>query len=120
MPSLLPSQHIENYLPHRTGYPSLAAWIARDPDNETYVFRKFDRMSARNLLNLQNEMLDLESNIYLKDKDMIAERKSNMDALRSMRRWESYKDENAQPTVSEVEKIKLENDLRCKIKEYRT
>lgn len=32
---------------HRDGYPALAAWISHDPDNETFIFRKFDRLAAK-------------------------------------------------------------------------
>jgi hypothetical protein len=55
----------------RSGYLSLAAWIAHDPDNETYVFRKFDRLSARNLLNLQNELIALEAELAAIDNQML-------------------------------------------------
>ncbi|RYP21279.1 hypothetical protein DL765_002328 [Monosporascus sp. GIB2] len=47
----------------RDGYPALAAWIGKDPDNETFVFRKFDRLSARNLLHLQCQLIQLEDEI---------------------------------------------------------
>lgn len=37
---------------NRNGFPAVAAWIARDLDNETFIFRKFDELTARNLLHL--------------------------------------------------------------------
>jgi hypothetical protein len=42
------------------GYATAASSIAQDPDKETYVFRRFDRLTARNLLNLQGELLALQ------------------------------------------------------------
>jgi hypothetical protein len=46
-----------NYL---KGYPSLAAFIASDKDKSTVIYRRFDRLSARNLLYLQSELAELE------------------------------------------------------------
>jgi hypothetical protein len=47
----------------RDGYPALADFIAQDPDHETFVFRRFKGLSARNILNLQGELIALEDNI---------------------------------------------------------
>ncbi|KAJ5965584.1 hypothetical protein N7481_012298 [Penicillium waksmanii] len=47
----------------RDGYPTLASWIGRDPDGETLVFRRFRRLSARNLLHLQSGLIQLEQEI---------------------------------------------------------
>lgn len=41
-------------------YPSLAFIIASDPDHSTVIYRRFDRLSARNLLYLQAELVILE------------------------------------------------------------
>ncbi|KAF1956893.1 hypothetical protein CC80DRAFT_444140 [Byssothecium circinans] len=102
----------------RSGYPSLAAWIARDPDNETYVFRKFDRLSARNLLNLQNELMDLESKIDSMDQEMLSVGGSNPVLRRTMLSWEVFERHAQTLTPLEKHKKALENDLKCKIKEY--
>jgi hypothetical protein len=72
------------------GFPALAAWIGRDPDNETFVFRKFDRLSARNLLQLQCQLIQLEDEI---DKLDDAARKSpDLDARQASRRREKLKE----------------------------
>jgi hypothetical protein len=42
------------------GYPSLAAFIASDRDKSTAIYRRFDRLSARNLLYLESELQELE------------------------------------------------------------
>lgn len=34
-----------------TGFPALAKKIAINPDYEAFIFRKFDRLNARNLHN---------------------------------------------------------------------
>lgn len=43
------------------GYPSLAAFIASDKNKSTVIFRRFDRLGARNLLYLQSELAELEA-----------------------------------------------------------
>jgi len=103
----------------RSGYPSLAAWIARDPDNETYVFRKFDRLSARNLLNLQNEMIDLESKIDAMDKEMLSVGENDPILKRTMLSWETFEKHAHRLTDLEKHKKALEDDLKHKIKEFR-
>lgn len=47
----------------RAGYTAAAEWLARDADNEMFVFRKFDSLAAVNLLFLQSEMLEIEEKI---------------------------------------------------------
>lgn len=47
----------------------MARWIAQDQDNEPYIFRKFDELSARNLLHLQSEVLELERNLKELDEE---------------------------------------------------
>src|SRR4051794_37411366 len=67
------------------GYPSLAAFIASDP--ELAIYRRFDRITARNLLYLQSELLYLESKLDEIDE---GDRKRDIgDNLRaSAREWE--------------------------------
>ncbi|KAF2242886.1 hypothetical protein BU26DRAFT_534434 [Trematosphaeria pertusa] len=114
------SSTVEKGPPFRDGYPSLAAWIARDPDSESYVFRKFDRLSARNLLNLQSHLIELERRI--EDWDDDARRSQNFDVRQSLRRWETFEElaKDAQrPEHARIqEKMKLEAELREKIREY--
>jgi hypothetical protein len=37
-----------------TGYPSLVAFLSNDQDKTTTVYKRFDRLAARNLLCLQS------------------------------------------------------------------
>ncbi|CAK1356504.1 hypothetical protein CB0940_10959 [Cercospora beticola] len=53
--------------PH--GLPGLASFTARDPDHETYIFRRFNDLTARNLLHLQSELLDLRQQLCELDSD---------------------------------------------------
>ena len=99
------------------GYPSLAAFIARDPDHSTAIYRRFDRLSARNLLHLQAELATLEKRQDELDKqDLMSD---ELDAKEKARNWdtllaraESGRDDEAE------ERVKTAKAIREKIKEY--
>jgi hypothetical protein len=102
----------------RDGYPSLACWIARDPDNETFIFRKFDRLAARNILSLQAQLITLEHQIDQLDEK--ARRSDDFEARQSLRRWETLTElsEDAhRPEKKQVEKL---NELKTLLREYCT
>lgn len=42
------------------GYPRFAAFISSDEDRSTTIYRRFERLSARNLLYLETELQELE------------------------------------------------------------
>lgn len=54
-----------------TGYASLAEFISKDADHSAVLFRRFDRVGARNLLYLQSEIADLEERQEEFDKEDI-------------------------------------------------
>ena len=43
------------------GYPRFAAFISSDEDRSTTIYRRFERLSARNLLYLETELQELEA-----------------------------------------------------------
>lgn len=45
------------------GYPAIAECFARDSDRETFIFRRFDELTASNLLNMQSELIHLEARL---------------------------------------------------------
>ena len=51
----------EKYKSLAPGFPALSYFVASDPDGGTFVFRRFDRLTARNLLFLQSELAELEA-----------------------------------------------------------
>lgn len=57
--------------PQSAGYAQWASLLASDPDSETFVFRKFNELSALNLLSLQSEMLEIESQLKQMDQEAI-------------------------------------------------
>ena len=101
----------------RDGYPALAAWIARDPDSETYVFRKFNQLSARNLLHLQSQIITLESELLQLDDE--ARRSDDYEARQSSRRWETLIKHAEDETRPERKRLALAKEIQIKLKEYR-
>lgn len=53
----------------RIGYAEAANWMARDVDNETLIYRRFDELGTRNLLYLQSELLSLEHRLNELDRE---------------------------------------------------
>lgn len=100
-----------------SGYPSLAAFIASDPDHSTAIYRRFDRLSARNLLYLQTELAVLEKkqdeldkqDFHSDDLD-VKEKASDWELL--IERAESGSDDEAQ------KRFAVARAIREKIKEY--
>ena len=102
---------------YRNGYSAVAAWIARDCDDEAFVFRKFNVLAARNLLYLQCELFELEAKLQEYDLQTLVG--SDMTLKRSAREWESFT-RNHKDGPEGYERMKLILDIRAKIKEYRT
>lgn len=97
------------------GYPSFAEFIASDRDKSTVVFRRFDRLSARNLLHLQSELCELETRQdALDEKD----RKASTEEKRFARNWEEAR-ENAKQGRSQRERVELAMEIRAKLREYK-
>lgn len=68
MDSHLPTHHDRraSYGPQRaSGYPELAFLISTDMDFS--VFRKFDELSARNLLRMQGELMSIDEELRSMD-----------------------------------------------------
>ncbi|KAL8299377.1 hypothetical protein RB597_009489 [Gaeumannomyces tritici] len=106
------------------GFPEVSRWIADDGDGEAFVFRKFDRLAARNLLYLQARMLALEEKIDRADGATSAGG-GQVAMLRIMRNWETVVDKSQDPNVSQdlrekcLEQIRLHEELSRLMKEYR-
>ncbi|KAL2288823.1 hypothetical protein FJTKL_03477 [Diaporthe vaccinii] len=105
----------------RGGYTAAAEWLALDVDNETLVFRKFDKLAALNLLYLQSQILDLENRVERMHRDAVANG-SDLDLQETARRWETFVKQATEgdPRFRQHAKAKMQLvwDLRAKIKEY--
>jgi hypothetical protein len=104
----------DNYVP---GYPSLAAFIASDPDHSTSIYRRFDRLSARNILYLQAELSILEKKQDELDKEDL--NSDEIDSKDKARNWEALlaRAEAGSDDAAE-ERVKVVKAIRDKIKEY--
>lgn len=102
----------------RDGYPALASWIGRDPDGETLVFRRFRRLSARNILHLQSQLIQLEQEID--DLDEKARKSVDLDSRQALRRWETFTQLAGNPTSPEKRHLDKIAEFSVKITEYGT
>ena len=98
------------------GFAAVADFVASDPDNELFVFRKFNHLAARNLLNMQNELKYLERLQEELDREVA----SNDDVLCSaMRNYEELK-ENLKSHRGIQKRKKLQEQIERKLDKYRT
>jgi hypothetical protein len=100
----------------RRGFPALAYRIAVNPDYEVFIFRKFDRLSARNLLHLESRLAYLERKLDQADEQ--AERGDN-ETLRSIRAWEAFEENAKDMARPEHARMAIVNEVRETLKEYR-
>jgi hypothetical protein len=49
------------WMKYPSGYARFAAFIATDKDKSTTIYRRFERLAARNLLDLESELTELEA-----------------------------------------------------------
>ena len=77
----------DKHIRKELGYSKAATWLAQDADNETLLFRKFDRLSIVNLLYLQSEILEIEKR--LGDIDFRTAHGYDMDVKDAARTWET-------------------------------
>lgn len=100
----------------RDGYPNLAIWTARDPDNETFVFRRFDRLSARNILHQQARLVALEHEIDAQDEE--TRYGDDEDAKESSSRWETLMQHSKDAQRPEKQRVEKLDELKDGIREY--
>ncbi|KAL3475864.1 hypothetical protein BJX99DRAFT_228755 [Aspergillus californicus] len=103
-----------------TGFPSLADFIASDHDHSTFIYKRFDRLSARNLLYMQSELAELEA---LQDQyDQCDFRARSGDANAGRRDWRTFNERanDADGRFPDDERqMKLTLEIRQKLKEYK-
>jgi hypothetical protein len=100
----------------REGFAAVAEWIALDPDNETFVFRKFDTLAARNLLYMQARILSLEQQFDALDTGVTESNDMSLkDAARS---WEELVKQDSEDEVRARRQMELIAETREALKEY--
>ncbi|KAH0425847.1 hypothetical protein CcaCcLH18_10716 [Colletotrichum camelliae] len=102
------------------GYLAAASWLARDIDNETLIFRKFDTLSAANLLYMQSEILELEKR--LEQMHLLALQSDDMDLKDAASTWATLVEQSQAGAASfrqdAKERMDLIKELRKKLREY--
>jgi hypothetical protein len=102
------------------GYPSLAKYIASDPDQTNLIFKKFSELSARNLLYFQSELLELQAQQAIFDQDDAAIGAS-MSTKDCARNWERFKEKafNEPKDQDQVARFELAMKIRHTLHRYR-
>lgn len=94
-------------------HSTFAEFIATD--DELPIFRRFDRLNARNLLYLQSELIALEAQLRALDYDDAKD--GSMDVMQSAKCWETLL-LRAGEQPRETEKMELIKKIRVVIREY--
>jgi len=100
-----------------TGFPLLASRMAMSPDYETFIFRRYDRLSARNLLHLESRLAYLDWKLSQADQE--AALSQDNETLRSVRVWEAFEDHARDPSRPEFARMKIAEQVREALQEYR-
>ena len=98
------------------GYPSLAAFIASDSHHSTAIFRRFHRLSARNLLQLQSDLMKLEAQQDALDGEDLQASTHDKDGARD---WQILKNRaGGTNNPREKERLRVALEIRSKLREY--
>ena len=109
-PPLTPRKEYPN------GFASVAAFIAKDHDNTSTIYRRFDRLTARNLLYLQSKLQKLE--VIQDELDQEDLETSDPDSKKAATSWEEF--EYFAKTQDRAKKrMKIAEEIEKAIKSYR-
>lgn len=98
------------------GFASVANFIAQDKDKTSTIFRRFDRLAARNLLYLQSRLQSLEAiQDELDNQDL---QSSDFCAKRAATSWEDF-ESLAKTRERERKRMELAQELERVMKKYR-
>ena len=99
------------------GFPSLSAFIASDQDHGTVLYKRFDRLAARNILYLQSELAELQRRQDEFDREDLLD--DDLGTKKNARDWRAFKDAATGGGSKAEERMRLVKEVREKIKEYR-
>jgi hypothetical protein len=108
------------------GFPALAYFIGEDTDAE--IFRRFNRLGARNLLYLQSIVNDLERKLEDLDKHDAGHAAGNPKMRLSARRYDDLRanamadgdnTEYGMSSTHALERVELHREIAVAIKQYR-
>ena len=96
------------------GYPSFAEFIAKDKD--AAIYRRYESLSARNLLYQQSELHELEKQAAELDKEEAA-KIENENAQQAARQWSHYINDQSEQGCA---RRALQDKIKVKMKAYRS
>lgn len=98
------------------GFPGLAKQIAQDPDQETFVFRKFNRLTAWSLVFQENELASLEDELAHLEDTLL----SDPQAMKSAVKWKVFEKKAREcESTTEHKIMELTEKITSKLKQYR-
>jgi hypothetical protein len=100
------------------GYPSLANFIASDRDRTTLIYKRFDELSARNLLYLQSELAELQAQQRRFDREDL---RADLPTKQCARHFGNFADAGSETSTNAQQKERWALMLRIRVtlKEYR-
>ncbi|KAK1731968.1 uncharacterized protein BDZ83DRAFT_11248 [Colletotrichum acutatum] len=101
---------------HSQGFAEASWLLASDVDSESFIFRRFNRLSARNILYLQCELLALEER--LEKFDRVVDRNIDTSLQEFARKWERLLAQSNEGEPRAVNMIAAVRELRVKLREY--
>ncbi|KAF1911088.1 hypothetical protein BDU57DRAFT_109835 [Ampelomyces quisqualis] len=98
------------------GFPSLAAFMSHNSNSESFIFKRFDRLAARNLLYLQAELAYLQDRLDELDR-VDAQPPYDLEARKCARSWEDF-EANKDSSSKQHERWNLMHRTRATLREY--
>lgn len=86
--SIKPNASFRTWDEYEMGYPRFAAFIAEDKDKSSTIYRRFERLGARNLLYLESELAELEAEQDAMDKEY---REESIERKATARSWKALR-----------------------------
>jgi hypothetical protein len=100
-----------------SGFPSLANFIASDRDRTTLIYKRFDALAARNLLNLQSELAELQAKQRKYDEQDF---RADLDTKQCARNYAEFQQHSeVGGSEDQMKRRKLMLRIRATLKEYR-
>lgn len=101
---------------HNFGFAAVADFVASDADQQLFVFRKFNKLAARNLLDMQNELLYLEQRQEELDREV--ELSGDEILCKAMRNYDEFK-ENVDSHPGLQERRRLQEQIEKQMHKFR-
>jgi len=99
------------------GFPSLSEYISRDEDRTSLIYKRFDRLAARNILYLQSELAEIQAKLDAFDQEDARALTGDIALTKGhANNWERFKD-NAEDGKPENEGIRRRMRLVLRLRE---